>query len=520
MSYDDSLVKKAFSKVRYTPEQIEELKNCFDPVDGPMYFMQTFMKIQHPVKGEMQFDPYDYQYDLVDTYHNYKYSVSLVARQTGKSTVAAGYLLWYAMFVPDSQILVAAHKHSGAIEIMDRVRYAYEGLPNHIRAGVREYNKKSIRFDNNSVIGSEATTESTGRGKSLSLVYLDEFAFVEPRIAKEFWTALSPTLSTGGKCIITSTPNSDDDQFAEIWKLANKNVDEYGNEKDVGVNGFRPYKATWHSHPDRDEQWANEERSKIGEQRFRREHECEFIIHDETLISPLKLVTMEGVHPIRKTAQVRWYKNIDRDCIYVVALDPSMGSGGDNSAIIVYELPTMTQVAEWQHNQTLVEDQVKTLRQICLEIEKQGSPEIYWSVENNGMGEAVLTVIRELGEESIPGTMLHDPRRDMNRRGSRKGFTTSNKYKLEACAKLKSWIENDTLKIKSKNLTHELKVFVAKGSSYEAKTGETDDLVMATILFVRMAMFIASWDDSAFSVTKTVHDGDDDFDAPMPIGFA
>lgn len=521
MALDSKLVKKAYAKVKYTPEQIEQLKNCMDPVTGPMYFMENFMIIQTTTKGAAKFSPFDYQRDLVDVYHGNRYSIALCGRQLGKTTVAAGYLLWYAMFIPDSTILVAAHKREGASEIMTRIRYAYESLPDHIRAGAKEYNKQSLTFDNGSTIMSQATTENTGRGLSLSLVYLDEFAFVEPRIAKEFWTALSPTLSTGGKCIITSTPNSDDDQFAEIWHAASRNIDEHGNETELGQNGFKPYKATWREHPDRDEKWANEERAKVGDERFRREHEAEFIIFDETLINSITLANMQGIDPVRKSGQVRWYKKINSSATYIVALDPAMGTGGDNSAIEVYELPSMEQVAEWQHNQTIIEDQIKILKEICTELDQHGSPEIYWSVENNSVGEASLTVIREIGEESIPGTMLHDPRRDLSKKSRRKGFTTSNKAKLEACAKLKTWVEKDIIKIKSKNLVHELKAFVAKGGSYEAKTGETDDLVMASVLFVRMAMFVATWDDLSYSATKTGQAGDsgDDYDEPLPIGF-
>ena len=120
----------------------------------------------------------------------------------GKTATAAGYLLWFAMFVPDATILIAAHKYSGAQEIMQRIRYAYELCPNHIRAGVTSYNKGSIEFDNGSRIVSQATTENTGRGMSITLLYCDEFSFVRPSIAQEFWTSISPTLATGGKAIL------------------------------------------------------------------------------------------------------------------------------------------------------------------------------------------------------------------------------------------------------------------------------------------------------------------------------
>ena len=131
----------------------------------------------------------------------------MLPRQTGKTTCASAYLLWYAMFVPDSQILIAAHKYTGAQDIMNRFRYAYESVPDFIRPGIYSYNRNTIEFDNGSRVKATTTTENTGRGMSLSVIYCDEFAFVNPpNKAKEFWTALSPTLATGGKCIITSTP--------------------------------------------------------------------------------------------------------------------------------------------------------------------------------------------------------------------------------------------------------------------------------------------------------------------------
>ena len=237
---DTSLVKQPFSQFEYDSTTLREFQKCCDPLDGALYFMENFMWIQHPIKGSMQFKPFPYQLSLIENYNTYRYSINMLGRQMGKTTVAAGYLLWYAMFKPDSTILVASNKGANASEIMQRVRYAYENCPDHIRAGATEYNKGSISFDNGSRIVSSTTTETTGRGMSITLVYLDEFAFVRNTIAKEFWTSLSPTLATGGKAIITSTPNSDDDQFALIWKAANKMQDEYGNPKDVGINGFRP----------------------------------------------------------------------------------------------------------------------------------------------------------------------------------------------------------------------------------------------------------------------------------------
>jgi Terminase large subunit, T4likevirus-type, N-terminal/Terminase RNaseH-like domain len=510
------IVKKAHQAENWTEQQIIEIAKCADPVTGPSYFMNTYFYIQHPTKGGIQYHQFDYQQRLIDTYHNYRFSISLMPRQTGKSTSAAGYLLWYAMFVPDSTILVAAHKYLGAQEIMQRVRYAYEHCPDHIRAGVTSYNKGSIDFENGSRIVAQTTTENTGRGMSISLLYMDEFAFVRPTIAKEFWTSISPTLATGGKCIITSTPNSDEDQFALLWKGANKCVDEFGNETEIGVNGFRPYRSRWQEHPERDEKWAAEQRSQLGEERFRREMECEFIIYDETLINPVHLIEMAGIEPIERQGQVRWYKKPRKDCTYVVGLDPSLGTGGDPSAIQIVELPSMMQIGEWQHNKTPVQAQVRILKEITgYLVEACGSnTNVYYSVENNTLGEAALVAISEIGEENIPGYFMSEPRRPGSNNIYRKGFNTSNKTKLAACAKFKQLIETKKLKVASKNLISELKTFIAKGTSYEAKEGDTDDLVMSMLLVVRMLQVLKEFD---ASLDTSIRDAIDDFIEPMPF---
>lgn len=489
-----ALIKQPHTTTSYTDEQIQQFARCADPVNGPRYFMDNFFYIQHPTRGRMQYHPWEYQERLIDTYHNYRFSISMMPRQTGKSTSAAGYLLWYAMFVPDATILVAAHKYLGAQEIMQRVRFAYENCPNHIRAGVTSYNKGSLEFDNGSRIVSQTTTENTGRGMSISLLYADEFAFVRPTIATEFWTSISPTLATGGKAIITSTPNSDEDQFALLWKGANRTEDEYGNPTEVGQNGFKAYRAYWNEHPERDETWAQQQRAALGTDRFRREMDCEFIIADETLISPTKLFDLVGQDPLYKTGEVRWYKKPSRDSIYVVALDPSLGTGGDPAAIEVFEANTTEQVAEWRHNRSDIPTQVRILKDIIMHIHEQVQDDksIYYSVENNSIGEAALISIAEFGEENIPGYFLSEYGTAGGRK-VRKGFNTTNKPKLAACAKLKHMVESHRMTVNSASLVTELKNFVASGAGYAAKVGETDDLVMATILAIRMLVTLQNY---------------------------
>ena len=333
----------------------------------------------------------------------------MLPRQSGKTTTAACYLLWYAMFHPDQTILIAAHKYTGAQEIMQRIRYGYELCPDYVRAGVINYNKGSMEFENGSRIVSATTTGNTGRGMSISLLYCDEFAFVNPGIAQEFWTSISPTLATGGRAIITSTPNSDEDVFATIWRESQNKFDEHGNEQELGINGFFGFTASWDEHPDRDEDWKKQELGRIGEERFRREYGCEFLVFDETLVNSMVLSTLEGVEPKINMGQTRWYKKMDPQKTYVVALDPAMGTGGDNAAIQVLELPTFEQVAEWKHNTTPVPQQVRILKDICNHIkdETQSSgSNIYWSVENNTIGESALLVINDFGEDQIPGMFV------------------------------------------------------------------------------------------------------------------
>jgi len=519
-SLDGVLIKKAHAPQRYTLEEVKHLEACMDPLTGPLYFCRNFLKIQHPVKGSIPFEPYGYQVGLIESYTKHKQCVAMLPRQMGKTTCAVGYLLWYTQFVSDAQVLIAAHKYDGAKDIMDRYRFAYENLPDFIRAGVITYNRNTIEYDNGARIQATTTTENTGRGKSLSLIYCDEFAFVQPpEKAKEFWTALSPTLATGGKCIITSTPNSDEDQFALIWTEANKKFDEYGNEAELGQNGFFPYFAHWSEHPDRDENWARVEQAKIGEERFRREFECEFLIFDETLINSVKLAELEGRDPVMTMGQTRWYKEIDPRCTYLVALDPSLGTGGDYGAIQIFEMPSMTQVGEWRHNLTPVQSQVKIMREILRYIHDRGqehgaAPQIYYSVENNTLGEAALVVINNIGEENFPGLFLSEPIRKGHIRKFRKGFNTTHRTKISACSQLKYMLEQKKMTISSKPLISELKTFVANGVGFGAKTGEHDDLVSSCLLIIRMAGILSDWDPKIYEkmTEKLTED-----QLPMPI---
>lgn len=337
--------------------------------------------------------------------------------------------------------------------------------------------------------------------------------------------------NTGGSCIITSTPTDDETLFADIWKKANETIDEFGNTTEVGSNGFKALKVKWDEHPERGEEFKDLMIKQFGEEKFRREHELDFVAEDETLISPLYLSEMKHHEPIKKTGQVRWYKKLDRNKVYFIGYDPSLGTGGDNSAIQIFEFPSMEQVGEWMHNKSDVPTQLKVLKNILKMFEEAGFEEdnVRWTLENNSIGEAPLVLIEEYGEDEFFGYFMsepYNPRQPRARSRFRKGFNTSNSSKLTACTRFKRWVENDKMIINSKPMIKELKGFVSRGRTYKARAGDNDDLVMATLLCVRMAMITMQEEDEYMDalgvgneIDDTEGDDDNDWDQPLPVVF-
>lgn len=182
----------------------------------------------------------------------------------GKTSVMGSYLLWYAMYHPDKSIVVIANRFAQALEILDRIKFAYENLPNHLRAGVTIYNKGAIEFDNGSRIIVRACSADASRGLSIDLLYIDELAFVGHKVAQDFWTAVQPTLSLGGKCIVSSTPNVKDGVFYHLW--ANS-----------PMNGFEKLLITWDKHPERDQAWKDHMIKAMSQEKFDREFSCMFL---------------------------------------------------------------------------------------------------------------------------------------------------------------------------------------------------------------------------------------------------
>lgn len=361
----------------------------------------------------------------------------------------------------------------------------------------------------------------------------DELSFVSHRIAHAFWTSIFPVLSTGGKCIITSTPSDDESLFADIWKKATNTLDKFGNEhpEGLGQNGFSALRVAWDQHPDRGEEYKDEQIMAYGEEMFRREHELEFISDQETIIDPLKtpLLNNKKLDPISKTGQVRWYKALDPSKIYLVGYDPSLGTGRDNACIEIFEFPSMEQVGEWSHNRSDIPTQVLTLHRILQMFESAGfdSDSVHWTIENNTVGEAPLVYIKEFGEDEFFGTLVNEPiksRPSGSRR--RKGMTTTSASKQEACARFKNWVENDKMTLRSSLLIGETKTFAKRGRSWAALPGCNDDSVSATMLCIRIALKLIKDEDEYLDLlgirSASLFEDDDDDDEggwsmPMPV---
>lgn len=479
-----------------TDDQIVEFLKC---AEDPMYFIETYVKILHPTKGAVPMVLYDYQKPAVENFIKYRNNVLLFGRQLGKTTLAAAYILWFVTFNQDKTVLMTSHTLSGAIEILDRIKFSYKELPYFMKEGIEINNRSSMLFRNKSRIVCRASNPDSTRGLSVSLLYCDELEFLRDQSA--FLTAISPTLSTGGAFIVTSTPKSNDSEFAKIWYGANNTILPDGTESEVGVNGFKATFATWRDHPDRTEEWARQEREKLTDVKFRVEHECEFIDDSaNTLIDSRLLSHMRPVDPILNAGQVKWFKLPSPGNSYFVVLDPSLGTSNDWSAIQVIEMPSLEQVGEWSSNTAPPRTQVKMLYDILNfimdEIDPDGDPDevpIYWSFENNSIGEAILQIIEDSGIEYFPGTLVSEKRTgNMNKR-FRKGLNTTPKNKILACSKFKSLVESNRLIPKSVGVIKQLKNFVSKGVSFSARIGN-DDLVMSMILAVRMIEMTRNWD--------------------------
>lgn len=485
----NKFIKPANAETEYTPANLQELQLCSG---DPVYFIKNYISIQHPTKGAVPFNLYPFQEQLIRSFQKHDYNIVLASRQVGKSITSAAFLLWYAMFNFDKTILIASNKNSGAMEMVYRIRFAYENLPYWLKPGVTEdgYNKHALGFDNGSRIVSAATSGDTGRGMSISLLFLDEFAFVPPAVADEFWTSIKPTLSTGGACIIASTPNGDMNIFAQIWRAAS-----------VESNSFVATWIKWDEPPGRDEAFKIKEIADIGERKWEQEYACVFLSSDALLINSLFLANLTKVvdtyRPIRNIKDVVFWEEIRAGETYLLGVDPATGNGEDYSVITIFHFPSLVQVAEYRSNTMSTNDLYGILKNILLYMEKQQAG-IYFSIENNGVGEGVISLLE--ADEQAPSAAEFISEEGAGKRG----MTTTSKTKMRACVNLKEMLEKSKLHVRSRILLAELKSYVRTRGAYAAQIGATDDVISSVLIVIRLVEEIASYDQKAFEALYTV----------------
>ncbi len=263
-------------------------------------------------------------------------------------------------------------------------------------------------------------------------------------------------------------------------------------------------------------------------------HNCEFLSSDALLIDSRKLHTMKFKKPIREDMGFKFWKEIGYSATYLVGIDPATGSGNDFTAIQVFDFPALEQVAELKLNNVNIPLIYSKIKWLLKELKKPNSlnqrAEVHWTFERNGVGEALIALIQN--DDAADGGVYLDGVELLNESmGShRLGVFTSGKSKLLACMQLKNLCEkvNNGLTINSQDLLFELKHFVAKGGSYEAKQGATDDLVSATLVVTKLLKHLATYDDGARKMVYEDVSPDSDMnrnpddqygDEPVPFTF-
>jgi hypothetical protein len=465
-------LKRSNVSLEYTEEQISEYLKC---QKDPEYFIRTYVKIVNIDKGFIPFEPYKFQVDIIDSVTENRFVICKMPRQSGKTTTIAALLLHQAIFNIDFNIAILANKLAQAREILSRIQRAYEALPKWLQQGVVEWNKGNIELENGSKILASATSSSAIRGGSFNLIYLDEFAFVPKNLQDDFFASVYPTISSGNtsKVLITSTPNGLD-MFYKIW------VDSENNR-----NAYKRIDVHWSDVPGRDEKWKAETIQNTSEDQFRVEFECEFLGSSNTLISPSVLRRLVYKDPIRSKNNLDIYEEAQAGRVYAIVVDVSRGIGLDYSVFTVFDVTEFPykQVAKYRDNNiepVLFPAYVKAAGNLY--------NDAYVLIEINDIGGQVADIMHhEYEYENILMTNIRGASGQTIGggfgQGSQLGVRTTKAVKRLGCSNLKTMIENDQLIINDFQTIKEMSSFVSKGKSYEAETGENDDLVMTLVLF-------------------------------------
>tara|TARA_B100002019_G_scaffold82452_1_gene71198 strand:+ start:1450 stop:3102 length:1653 start_codon:yes stop_codon:yes gene_type:complete len=471
-------LKKANVSTNFTKKQIAEYLKC---AENPVYFIRKYIKIVSLDEGVIPFRMYDFQEDMVNKFHENRFNIAKLPRQSGKSTIVTAYLLWYVLFNDNVNVAILANKAATAREMLGRLQLSYENLPKWLQQGILGWNKGSLELENGSKILAASTSASAVRGMSFNVIFLDEFAFVPNHIADQFFSSVYPTISSGKstKVIIISTPHGMN-MFYKLWHDAEREQNEYV-----------PTEVHWSQVPGRDEVWKEQTIKNTSEAQFKVEFECEFLGSVDTLISPSKLRTMAYHDPIKENRGLALFETAQEEHDYIITVDVSRGVGHDYSAFTVFdttELP-YRMVARYKNNEV----KPIVLPNIVVDVAKNFN-NAYILCEVNDIGGQVADIIQydleyeNLLMASMRGRAGQQLGQGFSGKKTQLGIKMSTATKQVGCSNLKALIEEDKLVIPDYDTIAELTTFIAKGQTFQAEDGCNDDLAMCLVIFSWMAM--------------------------------
>ena len=479
---DNPLLKRAGVDVQYTQEQLDEYIKC---AKDPVYFAAKYIKIVNVDQGLMPFKMWDFQKEMITTYHENRFSITKCPRQVGKTTTSVAYLLWVTLFSDDQNIAVLANKGSLARDILAKYQLAYENLPMWLQQGVLTWNKGNVELENGSKIIAASTSSSAIRGGAFNIVFLDEFAFVPNNIANEFFNSVYPVISSGKttKIIIVSTPNGMN-LFYKLWMDAmNKR------------NGYKTFEIHWSMVPGRDEKWKEETIKNTSEEQFRQEFECEFLGSTNTLISGSKLAQLVYLDPAVKHELLDIYEmpvkgdadETKLEHIYAITVDPSEGNNMDGSSFSVFDISSVPykQVAKYNSSSispvlfpTVIYNTARLYNNAYVMVEINNTPQIADTLHQDLEYENLVKIETGNKKAQSIGTGFG--------RGIQLGLKMSTQVKRIGCSNLKTLIENNKLIINDFDTISQLTTFVQQHNSFKAEEGANDDLVMTLVMFAWM----------------------------------
>ena len=466
-------LKKANTPIQFTEEQVIEFLRC---KEDPVYFANNYIKIVSLDEGLTQFHPYDFQEKLIHNFHNNRFNICKMPRQTGKSTTVVSYLLHYAVFNDSVNIGILANKAATARELLSRLQTAYENLPKWMQQGIISWNKGSMELENGSKILAASTSASAVRGMSFNILFLDEFAFVPNHVADSFFASVYPTITSGQntKVIIVSTPHGMN-HFYRMW-----------HDSERGKNEYVPTDVHWSEVPGRDEVWKEQTIANTSEQQFRVEFECEFLGSVNTLINPTILKSLVYENPIQRNAGLDVYEEAQKDHNYLLTIDVARGLGNDYSAFIVFDITEFPYkvVAKYRNN----EIKPMLFPNIILDVAK-GYNNAWLLVEVNDIGDQVASILHyDLEYENILMSSMRGRNGQVVGQGfsgskTQLGVRTTSAVKKLGCSNLKTLIEEFKLLTLDYEIISELTTFAQRHNSFEAEEGCNDDLAMCLVLF-------------------------------------